>query len=425
MAEGRGSTRCGAARGDHRCRKQRTPRAETLRSRVGGPNGGGTREHEVRSGPFIEIKFSQGEERVAESSAKYLRVVEWIRDEISAGRLQKGQKLMSEQELSERFGLSRQTIRHATGELVNEGLLVRRQGSGTFVNGKAVRAVSQVRHGNIAVITTYVDSYIFPLTIKGIENVLSQADYTTQIYFTDDLISRETLILKSLLGRDDIDGIIVEAACAALPNPNLKYYRQLQEKGIPIIFFNASYPGLEAPCVRVDDEAAAETMTRLLIDAGHEKIGAILHSVDRQGHLRYKGYLKALSEAGLTYDPRTTIWVDMVSFWELDQLSEMVIRRLEDCTAVLCYNDEIARQLLEIADKKGIWIPDKLSVASLDDSDLSRIGKVEITSYPHPKEALGRKVAENIIKMIEDPGFDGNYLFRSVPVLRDSVSQCS
>ena len=39
------------------------------------------------------------------------------------------------------FGVSRQTIRHATGELVNEGLLTRVKGSGTYIGGAAEPAL--------------------------------------------------------------------------------------------------------------------------------------------------------------------------------------------------------------------------------------------------------------------------------------------
>ena len=73
--------------------------------------------------------------------AKYRQVVEWVRDNIANGTLKSGDRLMSEMELSEQFGVSRETIRHATGELVNEGLLTRVKGSGTYIGGAAVPAL--------------------------------------------------------------------------------------------------------------------------------------------------------------------------------------------------------------------------------------------------------------------------------------------
>ena len=49
------------------------------------------------------------------------------------------------------------------------------------------------------------------------------------------------------------------------------------------------------------------------------------------------------------------------------------------------------------------------------------MGKVQLTSFPHPKEMLGRKVAENLMELFRKPDFDGNYLFESEPVYRESV----
>ena len=83
-------------------------------------------------------------------------------------------------------------------------------------------------------ISTYVDSYIFPPVVRGIERVLSKRGYTTQIAFTGNRVSREQDILNNLIDKDIIDGLIVEPAKSALPNPNLHYYQELKERGIPI-----------------------------------------------------------------------------------------------------------------------------------------------------------------------------------------------
>jgi GntR family transcriptional regulator len=58
---------------------------------------------------------------------------ELLRDEIAAGRWEVGERLPSERELCETFNLSRTTVREAIDALVNEGLLRREKGRGTFV----------------------------------------------------------------------------------------------------------------------------------------------------------------------------------------------------------------------------------------------------------------------------------------------------
>ena len=68
--------------------------------------------------------------QMAGQEAKYQKIINWVRQEIADGSLRSGDKLPSEKELSERFGLSRQTVRHATGELEAQHIVSRVQGSG-------------------------------------------------------------------------------------------------------------------------------------------------------------------------------------------------------------------------------------------------------------------------------------------------------
>lgn len=69
----------------------------------------------------------------APRTALYYRLIQILREQIEAGGLQPGDRLPSERELSARYGVSRMTARHALEILANEGLVERRQGSGSFV----------------------------------------------------------------------------------------------------------------------------------------------------------------------------------------------------------------------------------------------------------------------------------------------------
>ena len=63
----------------------------------------------------------------------YVQIRESLREEISRGVLRRGQRLLSEEELAERYGVSRVTVRQAIGDLIDDGLLYRTHGVGTFV----------------------------------------------------------------------------------------------------------------------------------------------------------------------------------------------------------------------------------------------------------------------------------------------------
>mgnify|MGYP000331043078 CR=1 FL=1 len=60
--------------------------------------------------------------KVKETSAKYEGIVRWIREQIEAEELQPGERIESEYQLCDRFGVSRQTVRHAIAVLEKEGM---------------------------------------------------------------------------------------------------------------------------------------------------------------------------------------------------------------------------------------------------------------------------------------------------------------
>ncbi|MEY8338942.1 GntR family transcriptional regulator [Lachnospiraceae bacterium 62-35] len=351
---------------------------------------------------------------------KYEVVANWVKENISNGRFQRGSKLPSENVLSEQFGLSRQTIRHAIDILEQENLITRMKGSGTYI-GEGAKSGRSRRYFNIAVISTYTDSYIFPPILRGIENVLSKNGYMMQIAFTGNEIFREKQILQQLLEKDNIDGLIVEATKSALPNPNLHFYRELMKRRIPILFFNSSYQELGLPRVALDDFSAGRKAVEYLVKAGHKKIGGLFKCDDGQGPLRYAGFVKGMEEAGLKLKSRNIIWTETESTIDMENWMDYLMNRLEDCTALVCYNDEVAYTFLQICQKRGIEIPGQLSVISIDNSNLAVLSDVQITSFPHPLEDLGRKTAENMVKMIDNPYYDGSYLFDSQVIERDSV----
>lgn len=357
------------------------------------------------------------------SEPKYLEIANWIESKIENGELKAGNKLYSENELSEIFHISRQTVRHAIDVLEQKNLVTRIQGSGTYISGKDTFDATTEKTMNIAVISTYVDSYIFPNIIKGIEKILSKEGYMVQIAFTNNKIERERDIIQNILEKNNIDGLIVEATKSALPNPNIIFYEQIMARGIPVIFFNSYYPVLEVPHVALNDKLMGKKVTKYLIDKGHRKIAAIFKADDGQGHQRYAGYVEAMLEADIKLNDTNIIWLDTEYIRDLKDEKKQILSRIEGCTAVFCYNDEIAFLLEEICQKEGIRIPEDLSIIGIDNSELAELCDTPLTSIPHPTEKLGIKVSQNLIHLIEQPGFHATYEFDSEIVVRSSVKE--
>lgn len=352
---------------------------------------------------------------------KYQEVIQWVKDGIENGTLKYGDRLMSEKDLSRKFGLSRQTVRHATGELERQNLVTRVQGSGTYI-GNIVRPAREKKFMNIAVLCTFYETYIFPPILRGIGDIMQKNGYSTQVLFTNNDCQIERMVLEDLIRKDNIDGLIVEPTQSALPNPNLEYYRQLLERHVPIISFNTNYQELNIPCVTMDDRKVGRKAAQLLIDHGHRRIGGIFKSDDGQGHMRYAGFIDAIMENHLELHEEDVFWIDTVMMRQLSKIEDYLYMRLKDCTGIVCYNDQVAVEIEKQALERGIRVPEELSLVGIDDANMAKMCRVPVTSFRHPKEELGRKVAENLLKMIDNAQFDGSYYYDPELVRRSSVA---
>lgn len=355
---------------------------------------------------------------------KYEQIVSWIRQQIEQGALAQGDRIPSENEMMERFQVSRQTVRRAMGVLTEEGVVEGRRGSGTYVSVNTRRYTG--KEVRIEVMLTFVDTYIFPSMVRGIESVLSREGCTLQIGVTDNAVEKERMLLKELLRTKSVDGVIAETVKSALPNPNLELYRELERMGIPVLFVNSFYRELDIPHVSLDDRRAGYLAARHLAECGHTRIGGIFKADDGQGHLRYAGYTDALMEREIKVRGAQVIWIDSDEIKDMEAESVKFLKRLKDCTACVCYNDEIAYKLVNMCQKAGIKVPQDMSVVGIDNSGMAGFCQVPLTSVKNPVEELGRAAAEQIVggvclrEKMESAEFEPDLVIRnSVQVLSD------
>lgn len=330
---------------------------------------------------------------------KYQQLKEYIIETIKSSKLSPGDKIDSENELAERFDISRHTIRQAIGELVNEGWLYRAQGKGTYVNRRPDENFKNTK--TIGVVTTYLNDYIFPSIVRGIYSVLSENGYSIVLGCTYNQHEKERTCVENILGQD-IAGLIVEPTKSALPNPNIDVYKNFGKLGIPVLFMHGCYRYLDYSYVVEDDVFAGYLATKHLIDLGHEKIAGVFKMDDIQGHCRFSGFQRAHLEAGMQISDSRISWFETddmeTKFTENDSSIHDI---LSQCTAVVCYNDQIAVKIMDSIRRIGLNIPDNISVVSFDDSQLAQASDVKLTTVAHPKEKLGEEAGRAIINMVE------------------------
>lgn len=355
--------------------------------------------------------------------AKYRLVIQWIKNRIEDGELRDGDRLESENVLSARFGISRQTVRHALAILEQEGLVQGRQGSGNYVTlSHDFEPAGKSR--TVILVSTYVNAYIFPRIIQTIEQVLAEQGYALRVVFTYNKFMTERRVLEDILKLRHVDGLIVEPTQSALPNPNLSYYREILKRKIPILFFHSYYENLPISHVSLNDREAGYTATKYLLESGHTEIGGIFKLEDAQGHRRFAGYVEALTEAGLPTQDERIVWIDTQDEQQnLKHCKEKILERLQGCTACVCYNDSVAHALSLLCREANIRIPSDLSIVGIDNSELAQLNITPLTTVIHPMEKLGERTARQFLELVKHPEKDVTYEFPAVLTVRDSVQK--
>ena len=327
---------------------------------------------------------------------KYETVASAIIDDIKSGKYPSGTALPTEENLTAMYAVSRQTVRRALSLLVDRGLISKRQGSGSIVRPKR----SAHTTGKIAVVATYISNYIFPSQLRAVEEVLSENKYTAVLSATRNRVCNERAILEEIL-KDPVDGILIEGTKTAMPNPNFDLYENLIGMGIPVVFFNGYYPALSGTYyVCADNREGGAELVRHLIARGHTKIAGYFKSDDIQGHQRYSGFISELFRSGLIIPDENVFWYTTETKETLFDKPEEVIKWLGDNTAVVCYNDEVAFGLIKFLLSAGKRVPEDVAVVSFDNSSLSRISQVPITSLSYEDRNIGRIAAQKLIDIL-------------------------
>lgn len=329
---------------------------------------------------------------------KYLALMEALKSSIVEGEIKPGDKLPSENQLSARYGLSRHTVRKALSILANEGYVEAEHGKGTFCS-------ERVRHMkpsmNVAVITTYISDYIFPRLIQGMDRVLSAQGYSIILKNTGNNRKLEAQVLEDILHKD-VDGLIIEPSKSQLLCNHMNLYELLDEYQVPYVFVQGIYQQMEdKPHILMDDCQGGYLVTKYLLDLNHRHIVGIFKADDTQGQERHKGYVKALQEAGMPYNPDMVVW-----FHTEDRKTkpaaviEHMLKKKIPVDGIVCYNDQIAMGVYHKLMQLGVQVPEDISITGYDNSMYAR-GDINLTTILHPQEKLGEMAAELLLEKIQ------------------------
>ena len=343
----------------------------------------------------------------------------WVRAYIEENKFSSSTKIPSEHTLSRRLAVSRETVRRALERLTREGLLLRVKGSGTYIDKEAALSWELGGSGGklkIGLILQGQDGNANSSLMEGIRSILPSDQVDLRTFLTDNKFANERHCLQTVINQG-FQGFIVDGVKASLLNPNLDCYQKIYQKRIPVIFYNNYYRNLKCPRVVVNDLRCAEELIGLLIRQGHRNIAGIFVSDNYQSIEKFQGMAATLQKNGVEYQDDYTKWCvsneahDPSFVRSIDRF----LKRLPQCTAVVCCNYMIYRMVRQVLEKQGRRVPEDCSLVCFDYSneDWEAEG---VTCSVHQGFRIGREVASRLMRMIRNRDCDDiNYTYVLAP----------
>ena len=156
---------------------------------------------------------------------------------------------------------------------------------------------------------------------------------------------------------------------------------QAQDGGMPIL---------------MDDEGAAATATRYLVEHGHRRIGFIAGAAEYNlSGWRIDGWQAAMAAAGLP--TAGLLHPGDFTYASGERAARALLALPEPPTAIIASNDQMALATLEVARQAGLAVPHDLSIISFDNTPMMQFTQPQLTAIDQPIAATASKAVELII----------------------------
>ena len=273
--------------------------------------------------------------------------------------------------------------------------------------------------GNIGVIVAKKfirdDANAFYLKMyQGLVQTLARFRYYGILEIIDSHNERG-MVLPKLLEDKKVDGLII------LGQFQSDYIRMIEECGVPIVLLDYYDKRLNLDSVISDSVYGSYRATNYLLSKGHTEIGFVGSIFSTNSIMdRYLGYYKAMLEAKCEIKPE----------WLIEDRNEdgeyipLVLPEHNMPTAFICNCDNISYILIKKLNQLGYRVPHDISVIGYDNTILSVIPDLKLTTVDVNIEAMTESATDLIIKKIkEEKHCCGMRIVESKLIIRESVSE--
>jgi LacI family transcriptional regulator len=263
-----------------------------------------------------------------------------------------------------------------------------------FRPNAAARGLALGRSRTIGVVTQAIDSPFYGEGLHGIEQWLQPREYAPLFMSGNWQQEDETRAMEELISRG-VDGIIVFAG--RLGDAALKAYA----RKVPIVVTGRNLSARGLVSLHVDDRNGATLATQHLLGLGHRRIAFIAGiATHPDANDRLEGYRSALSAAGIGFDPALVA----VGDFEEEGGVAAAFRLLDSgarFTALFCVNDQSAYGACLALYRRGLRVPEDVSVVGFDDLPASSYRIPPLTSVRQSIRKLGECSADAMLQLIE------------------------
>ena len=246
----------------------------------------------------------------------------------------------------------------------------------------------------VGVIVSDISNPFFVDTINGIENILYGEGFIPFLCNTSYNPERESMYISQMMEKR-VDGIIIFSAFA---NDTMLYTKV--KNIMPFVSVQSTFNDVD--CVNTTDEQGAFEAVDYLIKQGHRNIAFLVYDYGNSTISdRMKGYLRAYKENELPVNKeyiRTAAFSPNCGY----DMTEEVLKKYPEVTAIFTYNDKIALDAYLAIQAKGLKIPEDISVVGYDDVERACMVRPRLTTVSQPFHEIGVTAAELLLKRIKE-----------------------
>ncbi len=248
----------------------------------------------------------------------------------------------------------------------------------------------------IALVVPDIQNAFFVSVAHSVEEATFQKGYTVVICNTNDDPQRERQYFQTLID-EACAGIIVCVTDERLGHVEVQ---KALDRGIAVVALDRRLEDVAVDSVLSDNFGGSRLAVSYLIEQGHRRIGVIAGS-DRfaPGRERRMGYEQALIDAGLPLD-RSLIKVTEFTVLESEAAADELMGQPEPPTALFICSAHAAIGSLRAINRRGLRIPDDISLLTFDDLDWTEVYNPPITAVAQNTRQLGITAAKLLLERI-------------------------